>query len=237
MCFSAGASFGASALIGTLGAVAIKKADTTPKKVFAAIPVFFAIQQLTEGFIWIALSNPDGVLAASWLPGLTNIFLFFAWILWPFFIPLSMYLLENENGRKKILQVLLYMGIAVSLVLTYMMLFYHIEAVISNYHIEYARDFTKPLTWEFAIFYFLPTVFSCFVSSVKRMWYVGTVNLASYIFTQLMFGDAFLSVWCFFAAISSSMVLVVILGMKEDSGIMKLNHKSEPLSRKTHSYL
>ncbi|MGZ5219533.1 MAG: hypothetical protein ACXWC7_05630, partial [Chitinophagaceae bacterium] len=58
MCFSAGASFGASALLGVIGAVTITKAKTIPQRLFATIPLVFAVQQLSEGMLWLSLKNP-----------------------------------------------------------------------------------------------------------------------------------------------------------------------------------
>ena len=59
MCFSASASFGASALLGVIGTVAVVKAKTTSQRLFAVIPFIFSIQQLTEGLLWVAIKQPD----------------------------------------------------------------------------------------------------------------------------------------------------------------------------------
>jgi len=57
MCFSATASFGASAVLGVIGIVAVAKAKTNPQRVFATIPLIFSVQQLSEGFLWLSLKN------------------------------------------------------------------------------------------------------------------------------------------------------------------------------------
>ena len=59
MCFSASASFGAGIVLTGIGVASIKKSDTRSKSLFASIPLIFGIQQITEGFLWLALSNPD----------------------------------------------------------------------------------------------------------------------------------------------------------------------------------
>ena len=56
MCFSATASFGASAVLGTLGVITVAKAKTKPQKFFGTIPLLFSIQQLTEGLLWVSLT-------------------------------------------------------------------------------------------------------------------------------------------------------------------------------------
>ena len=59
MCFSATASFGASAVLGAIGIIAVAKAKTKPQRLFATIPLIFAVQQLTEGLLWLSLKNAD----------------------------------------------------------------------------------------------------------------------------------------------------------------------------------
>jgi hypothetical protein len=57
MCFSAGASFGASAVLGAIGIVTLTKAKTTDQIPFASIPLLFAVQQAVEGTLWIGLTQ------------------------------------------------------------------------------------------------------------------------------------------------------------------------------------
>ena len=59
MCFSAGASFGASALLGVAGAIAVTRATTIPQRLFASIPFVFSVQQLAERLLWLSLKNPS----------------------------------------------------------------------------------------------------------------------------------------------------------------------------------
>ena len=53
MCFSATASFSAGTVLLGLGTLALKSADRPRELMFAAIPLLFAIQQLTKGVIWL----------------------------------------------------------------------------------------------------------------------------------------------------------------------------------------
>ena len=98
MCFSASASFGAGIVLSAIGIASIKKSETKPQLFFASIPLFFAVQQITEGFLWLALSKPDYALL-RW-PA-TYIFLFFAQVVWPFWVPFAILMLEKEQKQKK----------------------------------------------------------------------------------------------------------------------------------------
>ncbi|MBT8196242.1 MAG: hypothetical protein HKO56_07935 [Bacteroidia bacterium] len=217
MCFSAGASFGASVLIGAIGVAAVKKASTPAQKKFALIPIFFSIQQFSEGLTWLALSNPENTLMANWLPGSMHFFLFFAWMLWPVLVPYVIMVLETDVKRIKLLKSQLAIGALVSLTLAYVLIFHNVSATISEYHILYKSDINHPLKWAFSIFYVAPTVFSCFISSIKRMHFLGIINLTSYLFTVIAFSMTVTSVWCFFAAISSAVVLVIIYDLQKQS--------------------
>ena len=58
MCFSASASFGLGITLSAIGAACIKRINTPTAYFFGSIPLIFAIQQLSEGFLWLALSMP-----------------------------------------------------------------------------------------------------------------------------------------------------------------------------------
>lgn len=213
MCFSAEASFGASAAIAVIGAVAVKKAETVPQKVFAMIPVFFAIQQCMEGILWLSLSSTT---CDAWEGPATYVFLFFAWIVWPVYIPLSVWLLEVKKGRRQVVAALMFVGAIVSAVLAYRLIFDNVHAEIAGYHIRYVMEREYHSGILMGIAYFVPTVVSLYVSSRERMVHVATTILISFIITMLFFREHLISVWCFFAAVTSVATLWALYGMKSE---------------------
>ncbi len=58
MCFSAQASFGASAVLGIMGIYALRKAKQQ-ERFLAMVPLLFAIQQACEGIVWVTYANPS----------------------------------------------------------------------------------------------------------------------------------------------------------------------------------
>ncbi len=228
MCFSASTSFIASAVLGSVGVVALKKAKSPSMKIFALTPMLFATQQFMEGMVWVALSNPEGEFAAMWLSKAVYAFLVFAWIVWPVFIPFFTMRLEQNSQRKKILKVLLINGIGISSILIYILVNYNVSAQVNDYHIRYDRDFQSDWVWVFSIFYLASTVFPTLISSMKKMWYLGIINLASYIFTKIFFAGYVISVWCFFGAVSSLVVLAIILEAQKKTEIKKGGKLSKP---------
>lgn len=228
MCFSATASFGASAVLGTIGVLSITKAKTKPQKLFGTIPLLFAVQQLTEGLLWISISNVDMV---SWQPLLTYTFLFFAMAVWPLWIPLTIRMLEKNESRKKIINVFVWIGAFVAIGVCFI-LFSHSVKVVTPFcftcpddvsaslrdhlHYEFAiPTFVKNLIVAFSILYIAATIVTPFISSIKKMKWLGIVFLASYLFAIIFYNGFVISVWCFFAALLSFVVLWIILELRK----------------------
>jgi hypothetical protein len=209
MCFSAGASFGAAAVLSIVGAVAVIKARTVPEGMFAAIPFIFSIQQVAEGMLWLSFNNDD-------IPGrsfFTYVFLVFAIIFWPIWIPLTTCFLEKDERRKKILTIILIFGVIVAAGFACIIMLYPLEAVASHHHIHYKLDLPPAinnLMWLFNILYFTTTIISTFISSIKRMKLLGTVFIAAYLFAIYFYNGAVLSVWCYFAALLSIVILWIV---------------------------
>lgn len=228
MCFSATASFGASVILGTVGVIAIAKAKTKPQKVFATIPLIFAVQQLSEGLLWLSLK--DSALG-SWQSTLTYIFLVFAMAVWPFWISLTVRLLEKDAKRKKIMNVLLAIGTIVAITVGFVLFLYPVQAMTPlcltcpmsstpsiNQHIHYEFSFppvAKGLIGTFTVMYIMATIITPFVSSIKKMKWLGVVFLGSYLFAVIRYNNFVVSVWCFFAALLSFVALWIILDLRK----------------------
>lgn len=207
MCFSAGASFGAGIVLSGIGVACIKKAKPSNQRAFASIPLIFAVQQFSEGFLWLALKDPN---YASLQPISTYTFVFFAQIVWPIWVPASILFLAEKEKRKPFAKVLVLLGVIISLFLAYFLLTYKVRPHISEYHIVYGQAYPAGLTKFGGVFYMLVTILPPFLSPVKRMWTVGTALAISYLITIIFYTGYVLSVWCFFASVISVTVLVVM---------------------------
>lgn len=212
MCFSAEASFSASIVLGIVGYVAVKKTQSQSELPFASIPFLFAFQQFCEGILWLSLTNTE---FAFLKPISTYLFLIFAQIIWPTWIPYSIMLLENVQKRKTILLITFIIGLLLSIYLTYCFIFYDISAEISEHHIKYNLAFPhiEKYIWITGFFYLVSTIVSTLVSSKMGMKLLGSCILLSSILTHLFTANYFISIWCFFAAIISVLVLLVIINL------------------------
>ena len=100
MCFSASASFTASAVLMPLGLYSTHVAQKTGKRDYvplALVPFFFGVQQFVEGLEWTAIDQ-GGVEPLSTLAGLG--FLFFAYCFWMIWIPWSAWSISRTTDSK-----------------------------------------------------------------------------------------------------------------------------------------
>ncbi|MFT5723307.1 MAG: hypothetical protein ACI9JN_000416 [Bacteroidia bacterium] len=97
MCFSPEASFTAAVVITTVGVISLKKATDYPTRILACIPLFFGIQQLSEGFVWLSLLYER----FAYLEGISSSgFIVFAWIVWPTWVPYAMRLRQMQAEKR-----------------------------------------------------------------------------------------------------------------------------------------
>lgn len=236
MCFSAGASFVAGSILALLGFFALKKSPHN-YKFFALIPLFFAIQQFSEGVTWLILEGfekSSGVLRTPLvfiiapLSRLSNalhiahyysfikkitiyIFLFFALIVWPFWLPFSCLHFEHTRLRRLALQVFLFLGSLLSLFLLGNLLLYGATASIVQSHIVYVNPIIFPgHSIIGTILYCCITAGSLLTSSLAGAPLLGVVMLLSAGLSWYAWHTAFVSVWCFFAALLSVLIITIL---------------------------
>ncbi len=207
MCFSAIASFGAATVITTVGVVAYKKADKKPLRLLALIPVFFGIQQFFEGIVWLSSMYDDWSFLLKFS---TYGFIFFAWIIWPIYIPFTLWKIEKNFLRKKIIFAFLPIGFFVVSAFMYVALNYGVSAEIKDCSILYNIAFEYEYSWIVIIMYLTSTTFSPLFSSINKVWVLGILNLITYFVSKIYYHDHLTSVWCFLAAISSLVILWII---------------------------
>jgi hypothetical protein len=116
MCFSTNMSLGAGVALGVIGILSVRKVRKPSQLAFAAIPLLFSIQQFSEAFVWLSLTNKQFEARETIA---TNVFLFFAQVLWPAWVPFSIWLLEKDAKRKKMLLFLTGIGSLLAFYLTY----------------------------------------------------------------------------------------------------------------------
>jgi hypothetical protein len=210
MCFSSTASFSASLVIGTIGVVTYKKSKDSNLKFLGAIPFLFAVQQFTEGFVWLSFNNFNFQFIQETA---TKAFLFFAWVLWPILMPYSIYHIEEPGVKKKINFYLLLLGIVSGLHSIYMLFADNVQPLVNDFHIDYivsTSTFEKKIQIIQQISYVVVTVLPLFVSSLKGAKVLATANFIALISAFIFFKHSLPSTWCFFAAILSGIIYWIV---------------------------
>jgi hypothetical protein len=207
MCFSSGASFTSSIVLTGFGVASLSRVHKPSQIVFAAIPLLFATQQFIEGVIWLTTAHPHH---AAMQRAFAYLYLLMAEVLWPLVVPLSMYMMEEDTKRKRILLSMLIAGAIVALHYTYALLYGHFFLTAAHYHIQYQDYATDPINIPISSLYCLTASIPLFVSSIKGTSLVGTLLILSLSVSVIFFHQYVTSVWCFFAAAISFVVFFIL---------------------------
>jgi len=203
MCFSATASFVTAGTTGIIGIVALTRVTTPRELPLAAACLFFALQQSIEGLLWLNLPlAPDGAAAT----GLFLAFLFFAEVFWPIYAPIAALLIEPSAARRRLMRLCLGLGVAVGAWCLWAIVTRPHGAAVLQGHIVYVTEHRFPAAVGLA--YLAATSLSLILSSRRTVAVLGAIVLVGCVATYAFYWEAFVSVWCFFAAAAS----VVILG-------------------------
>jgi hypothetical protein len=215
VCFSAAASFGVGAALVPAGGYCIWAACVKKPRflALAAVPFFFGVQQISEGFVWHALEHGDAEHARA--PAL--FFLFFALAFWPFWFPFLTMTMETCRKRRWI-----FLGLTLGSTIWFWVLFYPIASgpdsllKIQEHHHSIQYDYYDGL----AIYQYVPRL-------LLQVLYLATIALPmvfgsnswgripglilgiSAVFAAVVFEYAFVSVWCFFAAVLAVYLIAV----------------------------
>lgn len=213
MCFSAEASFSATILLGVSGIALVNKFKRSGKLFLALIPIFFAIQQFSEGMLWLSLnSGNEGNIFFENLYQKT--YMFFAYLFWPVWIPIAYLMSEKIEWRRSIMSVCLMLG----------MMFYcyvafgyfssteEITPRIVGHSIVYAQGSNIA-----KLIYVAIILLAIFSSSIPNMWVVGVLTGLSFFAADYFYTYAYASVWCFASAIIYSGLYFVLKPDKEES--------------------
>ena len=217
ICFSSTASFSAAAVLLPLGALAIQQTRRRARPELlplAIMPVFFGLQQALEGCLWLQLES--GFASASVWP-LAVAYLFFAFALWPSWIPWVALVIARGRlspWRQKLLRTFWLIGLLLGLGLWLPLLFepdrlittvqgdsivYSARLLLSNVGGQIGRGV-------YAVLIIVPWLL--IPSPRLRLYSLGL--LASGLAADWFAHHAFASVWCYFSALLSAWIVWLV---------------------------
>lgn len=204
MCFSATASFTASAVLLVIGVVTVRSARQPNEWPFAAIPLLFALQQFSEGIIWLTF-QAEGPLVDSANVAMTYAYTFFSHVLWPMYVPVAVWLIEPAAPRRRTLAAFAIAGAVVGLFLLGVMFSFPVTSRPTEHHVEYVLPhFFGAATMTF---YMMASSVSLILSTHSTVKIFGVLAVLSFIVAYAFYATWFISVWCFFAGLMSGVVV------------------------------
>lgn len=218
MCFSATASFVTAAGLAPVGIVSLAMARRlAPERwqPLALMPILFAIQQELEGFVWLGLDSPGG---SAGLRMVSLAYLGFAYALWPVWIPWSALRLATgllAPGQQRLFRALSGLGALLGAGLWIPLLLDPglINPIVRGGSIDYQAHppWTDmighlPLSLLYALIICIPLL----LHPYRRLNLLGVALAVGFVVAQVAFLQAFSSVWCYFSALISILVLWII---------------------------
>lgn len=200
MCFSATASFSAAAILGLAGIATLARAREPRERPLAAMPLVFALQQGIEGWLWLTV--PAGHQAGQ---GPATGFALLALVVWPLFAPLAMGLAEKARTRRRLMLALMGPGLGVA---GYSLLDIWAHPYLAwpqPHSLIYVNDSPFPLPMMLA--YLAATCAPPLLSSNAAIRSFGIVVTLGLAITLGFFFVNLVSVWCFFAALASAVLV------------------------------
>jgi len=231
VCFSATASFSAGTLLLGIGTLTLTAASRPRELPFAAIPLLFAIQQLSEGVIWLTFRYEAPQLNSV----MTYVYSFFSHVLWPVYVPVAVLLMEPSLRRQRALLVFAVAGAAVGAYLLYILVAFPVVSRPIGQHIEY--DSPHFFAAAAMTLYLMSTTLSPLLSTHRIVKIFGVLALSSFAAAYFFYASWFISVWCFFAALLSAIVYLHFVQRRAEHGGRRHRLGTTVLGRSTGARL
>lgn len=221
MCFSADASLISSVALVPTGGYCISAALRKNRAyvLLATVPLLFAAQQLCEGGVWIGLQEGRPNLVKPAALG----FLFFAVALWPIWLPLSAAKPELRETRRRLFHFCALVGVGFAIfaylplaIFGYRWLQVQIVQHSLQYDVAQAPRVLWDLSWLWDVLYLTAACLPFLLASDKDLRALGISIAVAAVVTHFIFRYAFISVWCFFAALLSLQICYVLYRLPND---------------------
>jgi len=202
MCFSATASFTTAAVTGSIGLLCLARVQARRDLLLAAMPLVFAVQQGLEGLLWLRMNQ--GAPSGGVLP---LAFLIFARGVWPVFAPIAAHLAEPMAARRRLIAPWIAVGLGVGAYLTWGLFGHPHSAALADGHIAYDFENVQAPSYFIALAYLAAISLPLLLSTQASMKVLGAVVLTGSVVAYVFYLQTFQSVWCYFAATASVVLL------------------------------
>lgn len=202
MCFSTEADLVAGIALLPVAALSLREVRCVREVPFAALPLLFAAHQLTEALVW---AGADGDVSASVQKAGALVYVLFAFAVLPTLVPVAVLLLEPKGARMRVAPFVA-IGLVVSAQLAYFVLSGPLTVEAHAHAVEYHVGLENGMVW--AVLYIVAVVGPSLLSGYPSIVAFGALNLVGLVVVALAYREAFASIWCVVAALSSGLVLL-----------------------------
>ena len=200
MCFSTGADIAAGSVLLPVAAVSLGHVRHAREIPLATLPLVFAVHQLIEAVVW---AHDDGHFSAGVAHAAVWAYAAIALPLLPTLFPAAVLLVEPP-GRRRRAVVFLLIGFAVSVRFIYAMSTHPLRVTVHPHAISYNIGLHDGLWW--AILYVVAVVGTALLSGDRTIIAFGIANLVGLTVVGIVYAEAFASLWCVWAALTSVLV-------------------------------
>ncbi len=194
------------------GVIGLRRAYQSERRylAFAALPVYFGLQQLFEGLVWIG----GRIANEAWIENFSLAYMFFSWLAWPVWVPFATYFLEPCRRRH------LYLAFSITGAmigaLQYVPYFAH-EGWLLTRFLDHAISYEGTVLFDFIMrreityaLYLFVVIVPLVSSSNPAARTFGLLIVAVLIVVFLFFRFAYISAFCFGGALMSTYILYTV---------------------------
>jgi hypothetical protein len=202
VCFSVQADLVGAVVVGAIGVDVVRHARARRDHLaLAFLPLLLAAHQLDEAFVWWGLQGhiaPEFGRVATW------IYLLFAFVVLPTYVPIAVFAIEPGGRRRMMMVPFIAVGAVVSAVAMAGLLRGPVTAELGHYHLIYTTGLSAGTL--VVIAYVVATCGSLLFSGYRHVAIFGVVNLIAVAILAEITIDGFASLWCAWAALTSGAI-------------------------------
>lgn len=202
MCFSVQADLVAGAVVLPLAVASLREVRHRRELPFALLPTIFCLHQLIEALVW---AGTDGDVGAGLAHAAAVAYVVIALPLLPTYVPAAVILLEPGDRRRRVLPFLA-LGMVVTVFLALTLVRHGVSVHEHPHALVYEIGLPNALLW--TGLYILAVIGASVLSGYRSIVAFGILNLVGLSVVAFLYSQAFASVWCVYAALTSALVLV-----------------------------
>ena len=208
MCFSTTADVVAGTALLPVAAVSLHEVKAAREVPFAALPAVFAVHQLIESLVW---AGQDGDVSASLAHAAAVAYVVIALPLLPTLVPVAVLLLEPRAQRTRMAPFVV-LGVLVSSVLGFALAMHGVRVTAHPHALEYDVGVSDGVFW--TVLYVVAVIGPALLSTYRSIVAFGVANLIGLTVVAIAYAEAFASLWCVYAAVTSVLVAVHMVGRR-----------------------